>query len=455
MILRRTLPLLLALFVLPLASAGAADGPRPPSLHPDALDLLPFDNFERQDFNKEHGTLVYRMQAIRKQVGKLYKERATLQAKRGKKSAADIKRLAVLQKELRRTAPQVSALMARITDEVRDHGVDGALIAYMNHAPKGPGRMQRYSHGLVLLLDDLTPAERWLFERVTTQVEGAYHAIGAQKERTLLALKQTELDKDKQGALARTFDSQLRLIEKRFWQLVDCTLARDQKVWIWERLPQQMKRKGQAQEHLYALPGLSGSQGTRLRALATEIEHEASPDNAAVRRLTLEIGGRGSDRKPTAKQRQALYKERGVVYGRLNELNRFRQTETRKILSEDQWLDYLAIPPRLSTNDRSGSYRRLLEGWKPSAAQQKQIDALRKGQRDAAAAARKKMALARREGADYGPDSPQMMAMQMMMSDAKAGQAEAGRALLGAIFRDVMTDDDVGRWVLGHWGYKQ
>ena len=94
-------------------------------------------------------------------------------------------------------------------------------------------------------------------------------------------------------------------------------------------------------------------------------------------------------------------------------------------------------------------------GWKPSGAQQKKIAALQKDLRAAANAARKEMALARRKGADYGPDSPQMMAMQMAMNGAKAGQAQASRELMGAIFTEVMTPDQVSTWVLGHWGYKQ
>lgn len=450
--LRTVLACLLALACLAPAPASA-DEPRPPSLKPEALDLLPFDAFQRQDFNKEHGGLVFRMNLLRKQLSKLYQQRTALRTKKGKRSAQEAEKLAALQKEIRRTAPQISALMARITEEVRDHGVDGMLIAYMNRAPTGARRVQRYSQGLVLLVEDLTPQQRWMFDRTLTQMEGAYNAIAAQKERTLLALKQSELDRDEQRAVAGTFDRQIRVMELRFWMLVDATLERHQKVWIWERLPQAVRRKSQPVEHLYTLPGITASQGSRLRALNTEIEHEASPDNAAVRRITAELKAR--DRKLSGPQRKALNQERGVAYGRLNELNRFRRDEVRKILTEEQWLEYLAIPPGLSTNDRSGSYRRVLEGWKPTWQQQQKIEALRKTQRDAARKARARMNLARRDGADYGPDSPQMMSMQMAMSEAKGSQAQAARDLIGGIFREVMTVDEVGRWVIGHWGYKR
>ena len=447
--------LCVALLLALVTSTGVAtaDEARGPRLSPAALDLLPFDNFERQDFYKAHGSLVYRMNAIRKQVGKLHKQRAAIQAKKGKRSPGDAQKLASLQKEIRRVSPQVAALMGRITEEVRGTGVDGALIAYMNHAPRGPRRVQRYSQGLVLLLDDLTPAQRWLFDRTLTQMDGAYHANGAQRERTMLALKQSELDKDKMRAIGQTFDRQLRVMEQRFWLLVDVTLDVEQKVWIWEHLPQTMRRKSQAIEHLYTLPGLSGSQGTRLRALVTEIEHESSPDNAAVRRINAAM--KANDKKLPAAERKKLLAERGEAYGRLNELNRFRRDEVKRILTEDQWLAYVAIPPYLSTNERSGSYRRTLEGWKPNGRQQAKIRELQKAQREASREARNKMNLARRAGTDFGADSPEMMSMQMAMNGAKADQAQAARDLLGGIFLDVMTVDEVGRWVLGHWGYKR
>ena len=43
----------------------------------------------------------------------------------------------------------------------------------------------------------------------------------------------------------------------------------------------------------------------------------------------------------------------------------------------------------------------------------------------------------------------------MAMDGARAEQAAAGREILGAIFSDVMSADDVAKFVLGHWGYKR
>ncbi len=441
--------LALAGLLLLAASAGAVADEAPttfvraPILAPGTSDLLPFSDLEQQAFNKEHGVLVYRIKSLDGKAAQLARQAA-------KKGTAAAQRRKLLD-EARRLRIQTTALRLRLTEALQCAGVDGVLIAYMNHAPRGAGRLERYSHGLVLLLDDLAPDQRALFDRIVPQVDAAYAALTAQKERTLLALKQTKLDKPEARAVGQTFDRQLRLIDQRFWMLVDFTLDRDQRAALWKHLPTRMKRKSQAVEHLYQLPGLTPSQGARLKAAFTEMEQEASPDQATVKRIQMQ----SRNKKLTGKQRQALNKERSEAYKRLNDLRRYTNETTRAILSKEQWQEYLAIPPRLSTNERSGSYKRVLEGFKPSAAQTKKMHALQKTARDERRAMQKRMAEIRREGADYGPDSPEMMGMQMMMNGAKAEGASTGRKYLGAMFLDVMTPEQVTRWVMGHWGYKR
>ncbi len=423
---------------------------KPAALHPNlnlsAVDLLPFDDVTRAAFNAKNPAMIYRVQGTARQLG-------TLNAKLARWKGKKTKQHAELVKERKRLRTVSAALMARLTHEVMAHGVDGSLIAYMNHAPTGPGRIQRYSHGLVLLLDDLTPQQRRRFEQVVVQVAGAYHAITAQKERTLLAVKQSELDKTRQGGIAQTFQRQLQVIDQRFWQLVDYTLARDQKAWIWQRLPSSKKRKSQATEHLYALPGLTASQGTRLRSLLTEIEHETAPDRAAIARVRSELNAK--DKKLSGARRKALANERNAAYKRIGALNAFKREQTLSILSEAQWLEYLAIPPSVAINDRTGSYGRLVGGWKPGGAQQKQIAALNKVARQERRKTQKRAVELRRKNADYGPDSPQMAGMEMAMNGVKADQARANRAVIGKIFLEVMTAEELGRWVLGTWGYKR
>ncbi len=448
----RTALVLLALFacLLPAAPAGAEEKapaverlvPKP--IQMGAIELLPFNDLEIQDFRREHGVLFARIQGLGKRMASLGKKLG----KRKNKNDAESKKLKA---DLRRVRVQHGALRARLTDELMDAGVDGALIAYMNKAPGGARRVERYAYGLVLLLDDLSDDQRLMFERVGAQMEGSFLALRAQKQRTTLALKQAKLEKDEVRAIQRTFDRQERLIDQRFWQLTDFTLTRDQRARLWRTLPRTLRRKNQPVEHLYALPGLTPAQGTRLKALLTEVEHESSPDQAAVKRINAALKQKDEPRG----DRNALVKERGEAYKRLGELRRYSAKATREILTDAQWHAYEAIPPRVNTNERRASYKRVLEGFKPSAPQQRTMKRLQQEFRTEQRAARQRMNELRREGEDYGADSPQMAGMQMAMQGAKADGERAQRAMLGRIFTEVLTPQQVSSWVMGHYGYKR
>ena len=56
------------------AKDAGATGVRPPILAPGSGDLLPFSDLERQDFNKQHGVLVYRLKALERKIGQLGKQ---------------------------------------------------------------------------------------------------------------------------------------------------------------------------------------------------------------------------------------------------------------------------------------------------------------------------------------------------------------------------------------------
>jgi hypothetical protein len=427
-----------------VADDGGSLGGLVTPLQQGRMDLLPFDDIQLQDFNKENGVLLSRTRALQRRVeslAKKYRKRKNKNDKEGKKLLHDIRRLRI----------QITALHVPITEALLAAGVDAPLIAYMNKAPTGARRAQRYAYGLVLLLPDLDADQRALFERATSQVEAAEFAIQAQKERTALALAQTKLEKPEQRQIAGTFDRQLRLIEQRYWQLTDYALSEPQRAQLWRWLPRAVKRKSQPVEHLYALPDLTPSQGTRLRALLTEVEHESSPDNATVKRVNAELRKKGL----AADERTALTKERQQAYQRLSELRRYGAKATREILTDAQWLAYEAVPPRVSANDRKANYRRVLEGWTPDAAQAKRIKALSADMRKAQREIRKRTADLARQRADYGADSPQMAGMQMEMQGMQAEGQRHQRAYVGRIFTEVMTDEQVSRWLMGHYGYKR
>jgi hypothetical protein len=435
------------------AESAAAKAPSHPSLRSEAFDLLPLDELEREAFNRAHGPLVYRAQAQEKKLRALNAKIAKTEAARAKakdKKAHDAA-LRPMQKERRELRVQVAALFARLTDEVVAAGVAPWLIPVLNTAPQGPDRLERHSHRLVLLAPELR-ADQWdLCYGVLARMEGALDALRAQEERTTLAMKQAELTKEQAAGIKATFDQQRRLIDKRFWLLVDFVLDEDQRVALWQVLPQRMKHKSQAKEHLFLLQDLKPGQLARLQALTTELEQESAPDSAALKRLQNAL----RDKKLDAKTRKTLTNERGQAYARLSELRRFAATEIKKVLTKAQYREYLSIPPRLSVNDRRATNKLVLEGFKPSAKQQAAMKALAAEARAEKQQAAQALAALRRESQDYGPDSPQMMGMQMMMAGMQAAGSGQQRALMGRVFLEILSEEEVARWVLGHWGYKR
>ena len=449
----RSLVVLLALVLATPAWADETVRGTPPVLKPDALDLIPFDDLQRTAFNKQHGGLAYRTREMAKKVrqaeSKLNQRRAARAKAKDKKAIdAEIRKLEAQRKRVR---GQLSGLLARLTDELVAHGMNPVLIPVMNNAAKGRGRLERYSHSLVLLIPDLDPDQWDLFHGVLERTEGAYQALGAQRERTQLALKQADLSRDQARAIQSSFDQQMRLIDKRFWQLVDYVLDEDQRAAYWQNLPNGLKRKSQAKEHLFLLAGLTPSQLSRLQALTTELEHESSPDTAAVQRARKLL----QDKSLDAMTRKELNQERNDAYKRLAEIREFGAREIKKVLTGEQYHEYQSIPPRLSTNDRRYSYKQVLEGFPATPAQRKRVQALSREAQVQRRAVNQKVAELRRESGNFGPDSPQMAGMRMMMAGAQSEGARAQRAFLGRLFLEVLTPDDVSNWVLGHWGYKR
>lgn len=449
---RIALPWLVFLVVAASTAAPAAgDAARSPVLHPGTMDLLPLDDLQLLDFKRENMRLVSRVSSLGNQVGRL--EKALQQRADKRKVDAETRKM---QDELRGLRAQQAALMVRVTQKLEPYGVDGPLVAYMNRAPAGPARVERYAYGLVLLVPDLEPPVRALFERVVAQMEGSTYALEAQQERMALALKQSQLEPADQRALLATFKRQARTSDQRFWQLVDCTLTREQRAWVWRRLPTRLKRKSQAVEHLFTLTGLTPSQASRIQALVTEMEHESSPDKATLNRLATEARSQRAQKKRlTRDERVATSRERAEVGERLTELRRYGARAIREILTQAQWQEYEAIPPRVSLNDRRLDFRRLFQGFTPTPEQDRQLQALR---REAAAERRaitKRTNELRRQAGDYGPDSPQTMMMEMQMMGMRAAGQRASRRQLGRIVLEVLTPEQVGAWVMGRYGYKR
>lgn len=425
-----------------------------PSLELEHLDLLPLGEFEREDFRKAHPDLSRRLQSLAGRIRGLERklQQATKgadkkggQARKGKRGEDPVQKLRT---ELARVHAAADAPLAELRDELLDHGLTDAMLLHMARAPKGQGRLERYSHGLVLLLDGLDADQRRIFDRAIPEIDGAYLSAQALRDRTELALKQSGMEKREIQGVLTGFRRQTQVVESRFWRLVDYVLHDDQKAALWEMLPTRMRRHASPQDHVFALPGLEPAQGARVRALITEIEAESAPDQALVNRVKRQV----RDAKRSREEKAALLAEQREANVRLQALRRFAHEATHEILTPEQIHAMKAIPPRVSSNDRRRDGRRVLAGMDLTAAQQQQMDELRKEGRRAAKAYRERMRELRAETGEVGPDSPQMMMMEMMSASARGEALTQQRLLLGRVFREVLTPDQVSGWVQGLYG---
>ena len=415
-----------------------------PPFHHYNFDLLPLNELERQEFMRENRALVTRLQALGKQLGKLNKN---LSGRKNKNDDASKK----LKANMTKAREKLKPLLTEVVEKVRKYGVDDRLLAYLAKAPGGRGREGRYARSLVFLLEDLTPKQRALFERILPQMEGASVALRAQKERMRLALKQADVDWDVLNGLLKTFDRQSYQNERRFWRLVDCVLTTDQKARLHRLLPFRYQRRDNVIEHIYALPDMEPAQTVRVKALLTEVEAESSPDNAALRRIRVALKQKDLPRD----ERRALRREMNETNERLQTLQRFSVDALKEILSEEQWLALEAIPPRVSANDRRENVKRTFEGLEMGPGQKERMKKLASEFRARKRKLDSELREVRRQASDYGPDSPQQMMMQSMMGSVAGRTQAAQREMLGQVFMDILRPDQVSGWLLGLYGRKR
>jgi hypothetical protein len=419
----------------------AAEGP---ALTFEMLDLLPLGEFERQDLRAAHLDLSRRLEAIARQ-------RKDLEGRLQKREKKD-------DEEGRKLAAQIDGLgragavaLGELRDVLRPHGLTDALIEQMARAPRGEGRMDRYARSLVLLVPDLTPAQQETFERVLQATEGAWLSGRALAERTELALKQSGLEPRQTREILQSFARQARESDRRFWRLVDYVLTDDQKVALWDMLPTPLRQHDSSEDHVYELPGITPSQGARVKSLVTEIQAESAPDEALVKRVRAEM-----QKKDLSKEdRAALQKEVNEAYGRLGLLKRRAYEMSLEILGPDLVRAMKAIPPRVSINDRREDGRRVRDGMEITPAQEAQIQALQKEAAVAAKRYQERMQAIRRAAGEVGEDSPETMMMDMMTSEARGAATAVQRELLGRAFLEILTPEQVDGWVLGLYGYRR
>jgi hypothetical protein len=424
-----------------VAPTAGPEAPSGPTLDPRSLDLLPLDEFERADLVAEHADVAGRLRDLAGRLERVDRQLARRDDPRDAESQA-------LRDEAMRVAEQMRPLLVHLTALLRSRGLTDDLMRAMAEAPRGESRVGRYGQRLVLLLEDLTPAQRRLFERLVAELEGAWLVTEASRARAQLALEQAGIEPPARSAVLSGFQRQMQLADSRFWRLVDYVLTTDQKAALHDVLPTPLRRGDPPMDHLYALPGLTPPQIGRLKALFTEVEAESAPDEAALKRLRTRL----RERDLPAPERRILQAEQAEAQARLTALRRFTRDTVREILTAEQHHEVKAIPPRVGINERREDPRRLFEGMPLDLAQQAALEVLQKEARERGRAVARRVQDLRGSSSDYGPESPQTAMMDMMVQATQGENLAVQRELLGRAFLEVLTPEQTTRWVLGHYG---
>ncbi len=392
------------LLLLAALPALAEDAPAP-TIAAEDWPLLPINDLERQELARDHPDLVRQATNLGARIRKLEGMRAAQGDPSGDVAQAYARQSRVLRERL---APLLTRAIELLDDEV----IDTRLLARVRAVAPGPLRAERHAMGLITFVEGVPDETRALFAHVLPRVEGALRVIDEEPVR--------------------------REIERRYWRLVDYTVPEAARARIHRRVPTSHQKHETVLQHLFALPGLSASQAVRLRGVLEEVQAQASPDQALIKRLQTTQEG-----EPRERQRQIQAATHRVVA-----LQRWAATEAKAILTAAQWVAFEAIPPRVRIEDRKATSVALLADVTLTDAQRTRLAAMRDelGSYRATYRSKRLEAAAGMQGMDA--DDPGMAAAQMAMANVEAEGNVVQRRFNGRVLRELLTPDQVVTWVL-------
>lgn len=434
--------LAIALALAPPARADdspAPAAPAPATLRAEDFDLLPLDETQRQQLYLENPSLFERL-------GELGKQAERRMARLKERANPDDAGARALRDDLVALSKQMAPMLLEVEALLAKQGIGPDAFARLHDAPKGPHREERYAHELVRRLPSLTPEQRRVFDPLVPAVEGACFALLAQRDRARRPGGGGEAAGDKalSERMAEAAEAQLRTMERRFWRVVDYTLSSAQKREVRRSLPSKLRAFENGIQHLFLLPGLTPSQGARLKALLIEIDSEAAPEASEARRLEQELKDAalsGDDR--SAKQTQLRAVQRRVLALQLDAKRR-----AEEILTPDQLAEYEAIPPLVTAQDRSEQLKGALARMDLSLEQTAMLKDLvarneaKKHELEAASRDVQRM----KDG--MSPESPEQTTMEMMGASVASRTQLALRAAGSELFLRILSPQQVTGWVV-------
>ncbi len=319
--------------------------------------------------------------------------------------------------------------------------LDPADAARLRAMPRGELREERYNHGVVLEVEDLTAAQRDLLERAVAATDAAMRALLVQRRRIGPAL-----DDEMRPRLVGSLDRQRYETEQRFWNVVYFVLTPAQTRWARERLSPRYRPVREPEQQLYVLSGITPSQATRVRAIFAEFESEKAADDAA----TLAVRARLQDKTLAPAERQSLQREAAEAGARLARLAEGLRGSIYAILTPEQVAEFESGPLVLGMGQRGQPASRLLGAVPLSPEQAARLAELQKEFEREQAAIQKGMSgeynAMMKEA--FGPESPQQMTMETMRREVYGRVLGRMRAYGGRFVAEVLEPDQVARWIV-------
>jgi hypothetical protein len=422
--------LLLGLLIALVPAARADEAALPPLSRSD-LELLPFDEAGRLAFLRDHGPLVFRVEAVLRRLERVDEQLAERARETRKADGGAV----ALGEERVRLSVQAEALVPEIEAALAVAGLPADALTRARRAPRGPQRAERFGRAQVLEAPGLTPAQRARFEHLVPAVDGAAATLEAAARRL----------RERDASQADDLDVRRRAVEERFWRVAYWLLDEEQRTAVCARLPHELRKLEDGIEHFYLVRGLTPSQGVAFKALLLEVEAEAAADEAQVRRASEALARPGL--APDERRRHEA--EKTEAERRLVDLRLRARDQGLALFTPEQVREIRALPPLLSAAERREPLPKTLEALTLTPEQRLQLAEL--GRRYAAEKLRIESGYLgiKRRLDEAGPDSPEREMAEMMAASIGADAAAALRAAHGEVFLDVLTPPQIEAWVLG------
>lgn len=427
---------LLTLCLLVAGPVAAEESAPLPGFHPDSLELLPMPEYDLDEFYRANEPLIDELAEVEEAREELAERRLEEPGKDWLKAEA-----AALRTRSDKAVTKLIAALAKV-------GIDRDAVVRAAAFPMCSSRVSRFAIAQLREVRGIDPSERVIVNRVAAAVDAALATIDNVNQRA------TEINEHKPDGDGPARGYSLALLQQRhealerFWRFIDCTLSSSSKRLLRARLPVQYHQLEEWSEHAIMLPGLTLGQAARLRAIDAGSESEGAADRAAEERLSIKLFSEESKKTLSVEEREKAERELDQVWERLTALHLATLKRVRAALGEALWGELLAIPSELYADLRTVGPEEALEGVEFTPAQIAKLGPLVAKHRALERDLDREYEKLDEQLEEMGPDSPQMGMMEMKETVLAGTLGREIRALMRDIFTDVMTPDQVVRWVL-------